>query len=171
MNKLIVKALKFAEHKHRFQCRKDSCKSPYIKHPIDLLSILVNEADITDENVLCAALLHDTIEDTDTSAEELRIVFGEKITNIVLEVTDDKDLPKQERKELQVAHAAHSSPEAKLVKFADKIANVRDIKIDPPQGWDQLRIDEYYAWSKRVIDQLRGTNETLETLFDRAVDG
>lgn len=167
MNNLTIKALKFAEHKHRFQCRKDSCHSPYIKHPIDVLSILANEANISDENVLCAALLHDTIEDTDTSAEELRIVFGQKIMDIVLELTDDKDLPKQTRKELQVAHAGQASYEAKLVKFADKIANLRDIKLDPPEGWDQPRIDEYFAWAKRVIDQLRGTHPVLEGLFDQ----
>lgn len=169
MNKLIVKALKFAEHKHRFQRRKDSAQSPYIKHPIDLLSILVSEANISDENVLCAALLHDTIEDTDTTAQELHNHFGEKITAIVLELSDDKNLPKQTRKELQVAHAAASSYEAKLVKFADKIANVRDIKIDPPEGWSQERVQEYYAWATRVVDQMRGTHQGLEALFDQAV--
>lgn len=169
MNKLIVKALKFAEYKHRFQCRKDTCKSPYIKHPIDVLSILVSEAEISDENVLCAALLHDTIEDTDTSAEELRKHFGEKITAIVLELSDDKTLPKQTRKELQVAHAATSSYEARLVKFADKIANIRDIHSDPPEGWSSERVQEYYAWATRVIDRMRGTHTELEALFDQAI--
>lgn len=168
MINLLVKALQFAEHKHRFQQRKDPTHAPYIKHLIDVLSILANEANISDINVLCAGLLHDTIEDTDTTAEEIRIIFGDVIMNLVLELTDDKSLPKQTRKELQVAHAGQASYNAKLVKLADKIANLRDMKINAPENWEQSRVDEYFTWSKRVVDQLRGTHDGLEKLFDSA---
>jgi len=124
---LLIRAAAFAAHKHRDQRRKDAASSPYINHPLALADVLANEGGIEDVDVLCAALLHDTIEDTETTAEELQRKFGSKITSIVLEVTDDKSLPKVERKRLQVEHARHASHEARLVKLADKICNLRDI--------------------------------------------
>ena len=123
---LVLKALEFAAHKHRDQRRKDPAASPYINHPIALANVLVNEGGVTDVEVLAAALLHDTVEDTATTPEELEEQFGARIARIVAEVTDDKALPKAERKRLQVVHAAELSREAKLVKLADKICNLRD---------------------------------------------
>jgi guanosine-3',5'-bis(diphosphate) 3'-pyrophosphohydrolase len=116
--------------------------------------------------VLAAALLHDTLEDTETSAAELRAEFGPEIARVVCEVTDDKRLPKKQRKELQVEHAAHISKSAKLVKLADKIANLGDIVASPPSGWSLARKREYFDWAKRVIDRVRGTNARLERRFD-----
>ena len=116
----FVRALAFASRKHSQQRRKDADASPYINHPIALVSILAVEAGINDCDTLCAALLHDTIEDTDTSVEELVEAFGVPIASMVQEVTDDKRLPKAERKLLQVEHAAHLSPKARSVKLADK---------------------------------------------------
>jgi guanosine-3',5'-bis(diphosphate) 3'-pyrophosphohydrolase len=116
--------------------------------------------------VLAAALLHDTLEDTQTTRTELRKTFGPNITKIVEEVTDDKRLPKQRRKELQVEHAAHISKSAKLVKLADKISNLSDMATSPPAGWSLQRKREYFDWAKRVIDQVRGTNSKLERRFD-----
>ena len=164
---LFIKALSFASEKHRNQRRKDIGASPYINHPIALVSVLVREGEIDDINVLCAALLHDTIEDTDTLPEELVEEFGEEIAGIVLEVTDDKSLPKLQRKRLQVEHAPHSSDGAKLVKLADKICNLRDIASSPPAGWSSVRKQEYVDWAKQVVDGLRGINPVLETVFDR----
>jgi guanosine-3',5'-bis(diphosphate) 3'-pyrophosphohydrolase len=163
---LIFKALTFAAHKHRDQRRKNTSASPYINHPISLADLLVNEAGITDPKVICCALLHDTIEDTETTADELTSAFGSAICNIVLEVTDDKNLDKAERKRLQIVHAATVSDEAKLVKLADKICNLRDIVIDPPADWDLERKRQYFIWAKQVVDQLRGTHASLEKLFD-----
>ena len=121
----------------------------------------------TDANVICAALLHDTIEDTDTSADELSAEFSSAICKIVLEVTDDKSISdKAERKRLQIVHAASASHEAKLVKLADKICNLRDIASKPPADWDLERKREYFDWAKSVIDQLRGTDALLESIFD-----
>mgnify|MGYP000285837989 FL=1 len=140
--------------------------SPYINHPIALANILVNEGDITDINVLCGAILHDTIEDTKTTKEELIQQFGEKITSIVLDVTDDKTLPKAERKLKQIEHASHACHEAKLVKLADKISNLRDILASPPRDWTEDRKKEYFDWAGKVIDQIRGTNSKLENIFD-----
>jgi len=154
---LLLRALAFAAHKHRDQRRKDAEASPYINHPIALADVLMNEGAVTDVEVLCAALLHDTVEDTATTHEELVDAFGSRIARIVAEVTDDKRLPKAERKRLQVEHAAAISPEAKLVKLADKICNLRDVAARPPAGWDLRRRREYFEWAKQVVDGLRGT--------------
>jgi GTP diphosphokinase / guanosine-3',5'-bis(diphosphate) 3'-diphosphatase len=165
---LLLKALAFAAHKHRDQRRKDAEASPYINHPIALADVLVNEGGVSDVEVLCAALLHDTVEDTATTHEELAGAFGPRIARIVAEVTDDKALAKAERKRLQVEHAAALSREAKLVKLADKICNLRDVAQRPPASWDLARRREYFDWAKRVVDGLRGVHPRLEAAFDAA---
>jgi GTP diphosphokinase / guanosine-3',5'-bis(diphosphate) 3'-diphosphatase len=165
---LLLKALAFAAHKHRDQRRKDAEASPYINHPIALADLLVNEGGITDVEVLCAALLHDTVEDTATTPEELADAFGARVARIVAEVTDDKLLPKAERKRLQVEHAGTLSAEAKLVKLADKTCNLRDVAVRPPAHWDLARRREYFDWAKRVVDGVRGAHPRLEAAFDAA---
>ena len=165
---LLLRALSFAAHKHRDQRRKDAEASPYINHPISLAEVLTVEGGVTDLEVLAAALLHDTIEDTATTLEELKENFGERIAGMVAEVTDDKNLPKAERKRLQVVHAAGISPGAKLVKLADKICNLRDVAGRPPAHWDLARRREYFEWAKRVVDGCRGVNRKLERAFDDA---
>jgi GTP diphosphokinase / guanosine-3',5'-bis(diphosphate) 3'-diphosphatase len=163
---LILKALEFAALKHRDQRRKDTVASPYINHPIALANVLCNEGGLADEVVLVAAILHDTLEDTQTTPAELRDAFGDRIASIVEEVTDDKNLPKAERKRLQIEHAPAISREAKLVKLADKICNVRDVATQPPAKWDLPRRREYFDWAKAVVDRLRGTHPELERRFD-----
>jgi guanosine-3',5'-bis(diphosphate) 3'-pyrophosphohydrolase len=165
---LVVRALHFAAGKHRGQRRKDVHASPYINHPIAVLSILAEEGGIAEPAVLCAALLHDTIEDTETTPEELEAAFGVQVRDIVLAVSDDKTLPKAERKRLQILHAAEASYEARLVKLADKIANLRDLAASPPADWDKVRRVGYCEWACSVVDQVRGTHEGLEHLFDQA---
>ena len=169
---LLLKALAFAAHKHRDQRRKDAEASPYINHPIALAEVLAGEGGVTDIEVLAAARLHDTIEDTATTAQELREYFGERIAAMVAEVTDDQALPKAERKRLQIEHAAGISHGAKLVKLADKICNLRDVAERPPAKWDLERRREYFDWARQVIDRLRGapgeSMRTLEAAFDAA---
>jgi guanosine-3',5'-bis(diphosphate) 3'-pyrophosphohydrolase len=165
---LVLQALAFAADKHRDQRRKDAAASPYINHPIALANVLVREGDVTDPAVLAAALLHDTVEDTQTTPAELKAAFGPAVAAIVEEVTDDKSLPKAERKRLQIEHAATMSREAKLVKLADKICNLRDMADHPPAKWDLVRRREYFEWAKAVIDRLRGVHPKLEALFDAA---
>jgi len=165
MNRLIS-ALAFAAHKHRDQRRKDAVASPYINHPIALANVLANEGDVDDERVLIAAILHDTVEDTETSEQELIREFGQEIASIVLEVTDDQLLPTAERKRLQVEHAGTISRQAKLVKLADKICNLRDIASSPPAGWSVTRKREYFDWAKWGFDGLRGGHPVLEDIFD-----
>jgi guanosine-3',5'-bis(diphosphate) 3'-pyrophosphohydrolase len=170
MTKQLITALAFAADKHRNQRRKDADASPYINHPIALANLLLNEAGVEDQRVLIAAILHDTIEDTDTTEQELVKDFGKDVADIVLEVTDDKSLPKAERKRLQIEHAAHISRRAKLVKLADKICNLRDIAASPPADWSVDRKREYFDWAKKVIDALRGVHPGLEHLFDKAYE-
>lgn len=158
--------MKFAAGKHRNQRRKNAEATPYINHPIELVELLINQAGIKDVKVLVAALLHDTVEDTETTEEELRENFGDDITNIVLEVSDDKSLQKEDRKRKQIENAATCSDEAKLVKLADKICNLRDMTISPPANWSLERKRQYFDWANDVIQQLRGVNSKLEQLFD-----
>jgi guanosine-3',5'-bis(diphosphate) 3'-pyrophosphohydrolase len=163
---LLLKTLAFAARKHRHQRRKDARSLPYINHPIALANMLYSEGGVSDINVLCAAILHDTLEDTSATRPELAEHFGEKICHIVIEVTDDKHLSKRERKRLQIEHAAQLSREAKLVKLADKICNLRDVLASPPVGWSRSRKREYFDWAKQVVDQMRGTHTDLERIFD-----
>lgn len=165
---LLLRALAFAAHKHRDQRRKDAEASPYINHPIALADVLVNEGGVTDTEVLAAALLHDTLEDTATTHEELVNAFGSRVARIVAEVTDDKALAPAERKRRQVEHAPHLSAEAKLVKLADKICNLRDAADRPPAKWDLARRQDYFDWARQVIAGVRGVHARLEAAFDAA---
>jgi GTP diphosphokinase / guanosine-3',5'-bis(diphosphate) 3'-diphosphatase len=162
----FIRALVFAAAKHRDQRRKDPTAAPYINHPIAVANVLANEAGITDPVVLCAALLHDTVEDTKTTAAELEEHFGQKVTSVVLEITDDKSLEKKIRKQLQIDNAPHLSTEGKLVNLADKICNLRDTAVSPKVGWSTERTLAYFDWASQVIAGLRGANSTLAALFD-----
>lgn len=162
----FVKAVAFAADKHRDQRRKDAEASPYINHPIALANVLANEGGVDDVTVLCAAVLHDTIEDTETTPEELQAFFGPKVASVVMDVTDDKSLEKSLRKQKQVEHAPHISTEGKLVKLADKISNLRDILASPPADWSAERKQAYFEWAARVVAGLRGVHPGLESVFD-----
>jgi (p)ppGpp synthase/HD superfamily hydrolase len=163
---LLAKAYSFAANAHVNQRRKNQNQDPYINHPIEVARILIEEGGVTDVNVIIAGICHDCIEDTSVTPEEIKEHFGEKICSIVMEVTDDKKLPKDERKQLQIVNAPHKSHEAKLVKLADKLHNLRSIKDSPPVDWDSSRIQEYFVWASKVIAGLRGTNEIIEHALD-----
>ena len=166
----LIGALAFAANKHRNQRRKDAAASPYINHPIDVASVLAVEAGITDDRVLIAAILHDTVEDTETTQRELAQHFGDDVAAMVAEVTDDKKLRKEKRKQLQIEHAPHLSNSAKLIKIADKICNVRDLAANPPAGWTASRRTEYLLWAAAVTDGCRGVNPVLEQIFDETLN-
>jgi (p)ppGpp synthase/HD superfamily hydrolase len=162
----LLRALAFAAGKHRDQRRKDLHASPYINHPIAVAAVLAQEGGISDAETLTAAILHDTIEDTETSGEEIEAIFGGRVRRIVEEVTDDKSLPKDERKRLQVVHAPAMSAEARLVKLADKISNLHDLLYAPPVGWPLARRRDYLEWTAAVVAGCRGVNAALERRFD-----
>ncbi|KAG7164719.1 guanosine-3',5'-bis(diphosphate) 3'-pyrophosphohydrolase MESH1-like [Homarus americanus] len=162
----LIKCVNFAAVKHKDQRRKDPEQTPYINHPIGVANLLV-EGEVKDMAVLQAAILHDTVEDTDTTNEELVMEFGTKVAGIVAEVTDNKNLDKQERKRLQIVKAASASKEAKLVKLGDKLYNLRDLDRTTPHGWTQERVVEYFHWAAEVVAGCRGNNEFLERELDK----
>ena len=168
-NQLILKAAHFAAHKHRNQRRKDEEKTPYINHPISVAKIISEIGNVEDPEVLAAALLHDTIEDTDATEDELIDKFGERVCSLVQEVTDDKTLPKLERKQRQIDHAKEISGDAALIKLGDKISNVTDITETPPTNWDSRRRLEYFEWAEKVINNCPKVNEALENHFAEVV--
>lgn len=163
----LLQALKFAAEKHRNERRKGAHQPPYINHLIEVCEQLVRVGKVVDENILLAAVLHDTVEDTDATPEEIEKLFGKRTSEIVMEVTDDKNLPKAERKQKQIEHAPSLSIEAKHVKLSDKISNIREIGVDPPEHWDKQQKLDYVAWGEAVVNAgLRGVNRDLEQLFD-----
>ncbi|MCH9674926.1 MAG: HD domain-containing protein [Gammaproteobacteria bacterium] len=162
----LLEVLAFSSDRHRNQTRKDSDASPYINHPIEVARTLVSIGSVEDINVIAAALLHDTVEDTTTTEAELESLFGAAISSIVAEVTDDQSLRSDERKRLQIENTPTASHEAKLVKLGDKIANVTDVMRAPPSHWSTARRREYVEWAQRVIAGTRGTNGALESHFD-----
>jgi guanosine-3',5'-bis(diphosphate) 3'-pyrophosphohydrolase len=165
----FLRAAAFAARKHRLQRRKDAEASPYINHPIEVAALLAEEGGVTDAATLTAAVLHDTLEDTETTPAELAREFGPAIRDLVLEVTDDKRLPKAERKSLQASGASRLSERAKLIRIADKLANVRDILHHPPAHWDLERRRAYLEWTEAVVAGCRGINPGLEACYDQAL--
>jgi GTP diphosphokinase / guanosine-3',5'-bis(diphosphate) 3'-diphosphatase len=165
----LLQAIAFAADKHRRQRRKDAEASPYINHPIAVATVLAAEGDVSDEAALLAAVLHDTVEDTQTTFLELEEHFGAEVAGLVRELTDDKSLEKGERKRLQIEHARESSICAKQVKIADKICNVRDVMVSPPADWPLQRRREYLTWSEKVVAGCRGVNAKLDQAFDKAL--
>lgn len=163
---VLLRTSNFAALRHGMQKRKGN-GLPYIVHPIGVAHILANEGQVNDLVVLQAALLHDVVEDTGTPIDAVRSEFGDAVAAVVAEVTDDKSLSKDERKRAQIAHARVISREAKLVKLADKLYNLRDLLVTPPVGWSASRIHGYFVWALHVVAGLRGTNAALEAELDK----
>ena len=164
----IAQAVEFAAIRHAHQRRKGASEAPYFNH---LAAVAANVAKATggrDPNLVIAAYLHDCIEDCGVSRAEIAEIFGEDVASLVAEVTDDKSLPKEARKRQQVEHAAHVPHGAKLIKLADKTANLRDLADFPPADWPAFRRREYFDWAALVVGQVRGAHPGLEGLFDAA---
>jgi guanosine-3',5'-bis(diphosphate) 3'-pyrophosphohydrolase len=166
---LVLRALDFAARRHAAQRRKGVNQAPYINHPVRVAYYIGAVAGIEDPELIAAALLHDTVEDTETTFEELRDEFGHRVAELVAEVTDDKSLAKKTRKRLQVEHAPEVSQAAAQLKIADKLSNVEDLSAAPPPGWSLERRREYLAWSEEVVDRLRETSAELERAYREAV--
>lgn len=162
------RASAFAAEKHENQRRKDAEGSPYINHPVSVAAILSQEGMVEDVDILCAAMLHDVVEDAGVSEGELAHLFGSRVARIVLEVTNP-EMPKTEVKTWQIAHAPNMSHDAKQVKLADKIANLRDILSAPPVGWSVERKRAYFSHAEQVVAGLRGVNLSLDAVFDQLI--
>lgn len=166
----LLRAIEFAAIKHSVQRRKCAEYVPYINHPIGVARLIAEVGGVEDMDVLMAAVLHDTLEDTATTREELESAFGPVVRGLVEEVTDDKSLPKATRKRLQVSHASELSPGATLIKLADKIHNVRDLSHTPPADWSLDRIREYLNWAEEVVRACPKVNARLEARFAEVLE-
>jgi guanosine-3',5'-bis(diphosphate) 3'-pyrophosphohydrolase len=167
VDQVVLKAAHFAAQKHAGQRRKGAAAEPYINHLLEAAELVASALAEPDTNLIIAALLHDTVEDTGTTKEELAETFGSDVADLVMEVTDDKSLPKAERKRLQVVHASQISVRAQAIKLADKISNLRAIVSSPPADWSVERKREYFDWAKRVVDGLSAPNQILKAEFER----
>jgi guanosine-3',5'-bis(diphosphate) 3'-pyrophosphohydrolase len=168
---MILKACEFAAEKHRNQRRKDPARTPYINHPLAVARVLAEEGGVKDPEILSAAILHDTLEDTETTLNELQREFGAHIAGLVAEVTDDKSLPKQRRTQLQIDHAPMKSKGAALIKVADKICNLRDLRESPPKHWTVERRQNYQRWASEVVLALPLERHRLRRVFDAELIG
>jgi len=164
----VTRALDFAARKHAAQRRKGVLAEPYVNHLAEVALLLAEATDGGDPGVVAAGLLHDTLEDTRTSRAELADAFGEEVARLVEEVTDDKSLERDQRKQLQILGAPDKSQRARMIKIADKIANLRSVAESPPLGWSSRRKQEYVAWARQVVAACGPTNARLETLFEEA---
>jgi GTP diphosphokinase / guanosine-3',5'-bis(diphosphate) 3'-diphosphatase len=167
---LIARAWNFSADRHAKQKRKGDAQEPYVNHLAEVGELVAIATEGRDANLVAAAVLHDTVEDTTTLPGELASIFNADVANLVSEVTDDKRLDKAERKRLQVEHAASITPRAKILKLADKTSNLRSLAKSPPSDWSSERKREYLAWAKEVVQGLRGTNAWLEARFDEAAE-
>lgn len=168
---VLVEAVDFAAKAHKNQRRKNVDKTPYINHPISVMQI-VSEATLSIPiqkriPILCAAVLHDTVEDTDTTLNDLKQQFGRNIASYVDEVSDDKSLPKAERKRLQIEHATKASDGAKIIKIADALDNMHGLLGEAlPVGWTSERVRGYCLWKFFVLQACRGVNKVLDNKVD-----
>jgi GTP diphosphokinase / guanosine-3',5'-bis(diphosphate) 3'-diphosphatase len=164
----IMAAARFAAEKHAQQKRKGENAEPYFNHLLEVAELIAASSPELDVELVMAAFLHDTVEDTGVTSQELEQRFGNDVADLVAEVTDDKSLPKETRKQLQVEHTPGKSPRAQTLKLADKISNLRAIISSPPMGWSRERKQEYFEWAKRVVSGIASPNEYLKSEFDNA---
>lgn len=166
----ILDSVAYSAEKHRFQKRKNPDKTPYIIHPIGVARNLIEVGNVHDPDILIAALLHDVVEDTDTPLAEIYQLFGMRIGEFVREVTDNKDLAKERRKQLQIENAGRKSAGAAQIKLADKLYNLNDLLNNPPADWDPARIDTYFQWAQEVTDHLPRVNPALKQAVDKTIE-
>jgi len=166
VDQAVLKAAHFAAKKHAGQRRKGAAAEPYINHLLEIAELVSSALAEPDTNLVIAALLHDTVEDTGVTKQVLVETFGSDVADLVMEMTDDNSLPKAERKRLQIVHASQISVRAQVIKLADKISNLRGILASPPADWSVERKREYFEWAKRVVDGLSAPNQMLKAEFE-----
>ena len=164
----FARAADYAARRHIAQRRKGERGEPYINHLTEVTALLAEATDGADPVLLLGGLLHDVVEDTDATIEDLSEHFGTEVADLVAEVTDDKSLPQAERKRLQIETVARKSQRAKLLKIADKTSNLRSLVASPPMEWTGQRLADYVDWAARVVDACRGLNTALDAAFDTA---
>ena len=164
----IMAAARFAAEKHAQQKRKGENGEPYFNHLLEVADLVAASSPHLDVELVMAAFLHDTVEDTGVTLQEVEQRFGKDVADLVAEVTDDKSLPKETRKQLQVEHTPEKSSRAQTLKLADKISNLRAIISSPPVGWSRERKQQYFEWARQVVSGIASPNQFLKSEFDKA---
>ena len=167
--RLVSEAAEFAARRHNGMARKGRGNEPYINHLAEVANLLARVTDGIDPELVAAGWLHDTIEDTETTREELAEKFSPRVASLVVEVTDDMTLPKPERRQRQITDAPHKSPDAKLIKIADKVSNIRARILSDPSEAERADLIDYTAWAEKVVAGCRGGNVALDRTFDETV--
>jgi guanosine-3',5'-bis(diphosphate) 3'-pyrophosphohydrolase len=167
--RLVSEAAEFAARRHSGKARKGRGNEPYVNHLAEVANLLATVADGADTELVAAGWLHDTIEDTETTREELAQKFGNRVADLVDEVTDDMSLPKDRRRQKQIEDAPHKSPGAKLIKIADKVSNVRARIVPRPSAQEREDLIDYVNWAEKVVAGCRGANAALDRIFDDTV--
>lgn len=162
----LARAYRFAAEAHVDEKRKGERGEPYVNHLVEVAEMVARATGGADVDLIVAALMHDTVEDTKVTPDVLSREFGARVAALVGEVTDDKSLPQAARKQAQIEHAPHLSRDAQIIKLADKISNVRDIIASPPKGWSKERRADYVDWARQVVDICRPASPELSALFD-----
>ena len=165
----LTHAYHFAAQAHVHQRRKGELAEPYLNHLTEVADLVARATDGESDTII-AAILHDTVEDTNTTYEDLRAAFGQSVADLVMEVTDDKSLPSAKRKALQIEHAPHASHSARIIKLGDKTSNLRSLAASPPADWPRQRRDDYVTWARQVVDGCRDANPWLAAQFDAAAE-
>jgi guanosine-3',5'-bis(diphosphate) 3'-pyrophosphohydrolase len=167
--RLVCEAAELAARRHNGMARKGRANEPYINHLAEVANLLSTATDGADAELVAAGWLHDCLEDTETTREELAQKFSERVASLVVECTDDMSLPKNERRRLQVVNAAHKSPGAKLIKIADKISNIGARIVSDPSAEERADLVDYTDWAEQVVARCRGGNAWLDQTFDETV--
>jgi (p)ppGpp synthase/HD superfamily hydrolase len=167
--RLISEAADLAARRHNGMARKGRGNEPYINHLAEVAKLLALVTDGADAELVAAGWLHDTVEDTETTRDELAQKFGERVAALVVEVTDDMSLPKAQRQQKQVEDAPHKSPGAKLIKIADKISNIRARIVPDPSRDERNDLAAYTIWAEKVVAGCRGVSAKLDAIFDETV--
>src|SRR5258708_5427821 len=162
----ILDAARFAAEKHAQQKRKGENGEPYFNHLLEVAELIAASSRELDVELMMAAFLHDTVEDTGVTLHELEQRFGKEVSALVAEVTDEKSMPKETRKQLKVENTPEKSPRAQTLKLAEKISNLRAIISSPPLGWSRERKQQYFEWARRVVSGIASPNEFLKSEFD-----
>jgi guanosine-3',5'-bis(diphosphate) 3'-pyrophosphohydrolase len=167
---LVSEAAEFAARCHTGMARKGRGNEPYVNHLAEVAKLLAEVTDGADAELVAAGWLHDTIEDDKATREELARQFGERVATLVVEVTDDMNLSQAERRQKQVEDAPHKSPDAKLIKIADKVSNIYARVAPQPSEAQRVDLAAYTIWAEKVVAGCRGINSMLDAKFDDAVN-
>ncbi len=166
----VLRAAERAAHWHSEQRRKGAAQEPYVNHLLEVARLVAEATGGADPDLVVAALLHDAVEDQPVSRAAIAQEFGEDVAALVMEVTDDKTLPKEQRKRLQVEHAPEKTPRAAILKLADKTSNLTALALSPPANWNAARRLAYVQWARNVAAGLRVENPWLRSRFADAAD-